>query len=40
MTLTICDPHIHLWDLATGLYPGLGTPSDGFTGNNAPIARS
>ncbi|MCC5972946.1 MAG: amidohydrolase family protein [Rubellimicrobium sp.] len=38
--LTIVDPHIHLWDLATGLYPGLETPSDGFIGNNAPIARS
>lgn len=37
--LRICDPHIHLWDLTTGLYPGLETPSDGFIGNNAPIAR-
>jgi predicted TIM-barrel fold metal-dependent hydrolase len=37
--LRICDPHIHLWDLRTGLYPGLETPSDGFIGNNAPIAR-
>lgn len=38
--LRICDPHIHLWDLATGLYPGLEQPSEGFIGNNAPIARS
>lgn len=38
--LTIVDPHIHLWDLSTGLYPGLEAPSDGFIGNNAPIARS
>lgn len=38
--LSIVDPHIHLWDLATGLYPGLEHPSDGFIGNNAPIARS
>ncbi len=38
--LTIVDPHIHLWDLATGLYPGLETPSESFIGNNAAIARS
>jgi predicted TIM-barrel fold metal-dependent hydrolase len=37
--LRICDTHIHLWDLKTGLYPGLETPSDSFIGNNAPIAR-
>ncbi len=38
--LRICDPHIHLWDLSTGLYPGLQEPSDSFIGNNAAIARS
>jgi predicted TIM-barrel fold metal-dependent hydrolase len=38
--LPICDPHIHLWDLATGLYPGLETPSTGFIGDNTAIARS
>ncbi|MEQ8656675.1 MAG: amidohydrolase family protein [Hyphomicrobiales bacterium] len=38
--LTICDPHIHLWDLSTGLYPGFEEPSDSFIGNNAAIARS
>jgi predicted TIM-barrel fold metal-dependent hydrolase len=38
--LCICDPHIHLWDLATGLYPGLERPSTSFIGDNAAIARS
>lgn len=38
--MRICDPHIHLWDLSTGLYPGLEKPSVGFIGSNAPIARS
>jgi predicted TIM-barrel fold metal-dependent hydrolase len=38
--LKVVDPHIHLWDLSTGLYPGLETPSTGFIGSNAPIARS
>jgi predicted TIM-barrel fold metal-dependent hydrolase len=38
--LRICDPHIHLWDLATGLYPGLEQPSTSFIGDNAAIARS
>ena len=38
--LRIIDPHIHLWDLSTGLYPGLEKPSTGFIGSNAPIARS
>ncbi|WP_136660028.1 amidohydrolase family protein [Nitratireductor sp. XY-223] len=37
--MRICDPHIHLWDLSTGLYPGLETPSVGFIGSNAPICR-
>lgn len=36
----VIDPHIHLWDLSTGLYPGLETPSTDFAGDNAPIARS
>lgn len=26
--LTVVDPHIHLWDLSTGLYPALDAPSD------------
>lgn len=38
--MRICDPHIHLWDLWTRLYPGLETPSVGFSGSNAAIARS
>ena len=38
--LRIVDPHIHLWDLSTGLYPGLEKPSAGFIGDNTPIARS
>jgi len=38
--LQVVDPHIHLWDLSTGLYPGLETPSTGFIGSNAAIARS
>ena len=38
--LRVVDPHIHLWDLSTGLYPGLETPSTGFIGSNAAIARS
>ena len=38
--LKVVDPHIHLWDLSTGLYPGLEQPSTGFIGSNAPIARS
>jgi predicted TIM-barrel fold metal-dependent hydrolase len=38
--MRICDPHIHLWDLWTRLYPGLEVPSVGFIGSNAPIARS
>lgn len=39
-SLKVVDPHIHLWDLSSGLYPGLEQPSTGFIGNNAPIARS
>lgn len=38
--MKIVDPHVHLWDLSTGLYPGLEQPSTGFIGDNAPIARS
>ncbi len=38
--LRVCDAHIHLWDLWTRLYPGLETPSTGFIGSNAAIARS
>lgn len=38
--LRIVDPHIHLWDLSTGLYPHFETPSVSFIGDNAPIARS
>ncbi len=37
--LRICDPHIHLWDLSTGLYPGLEKPSTSFIGDNTAIAR-
>ena len=38
--IQIFDPHIHLWDLTTGLYPGLETPSTSFIGDNTEIARS
>ncbi len=38
--LKVVDPHFHLWDLTTGIYPGLEKPSVGFIGSNAPIARS
>lgn len=38
--MQICDPHIHLWDLWTRLYPGLEVPSVGYIGSNAAIARS
>ncbi|GLQ54277.1 amidohydrolase family protein [Devosia nitrariae] len=38
--LTVVDPHIHLWDLSTRLYPGLETPSTGLIGDNTAIARS
>lgn len=38
--IRIVDPHIHLWDLRTGFYPGLETPSAGFIGSNAAIARN
>lgn len=38
--LKIVDPHIHLWDLWTRLYPQFETPSKGRNGSNAAIARS
>jgi predicted TIM-barrel fold metal-dependent hydrolase len=37
--LQVVDPHIHLWDLKTGLYPGREKPKVGFSGDNTPIAR-
>jgi predicted TIM-barrel fold metal-dependent hydrolase len=38
--LKIVDPHVHLWDLRTGLYPHFEKPSTGRNGSNAAIARS
>lgn len=38
--LRIVDPHIHLWDLSTGLYPHLEKPSIRRGRSNAAIARS
>jgi len=38
--LQVVDPHIHLWDLSTKLYPGLEKPSTGFGGDNTAIAKS
>jgi predicted TIM-barrel fold metal-dependent hydrolase len=38
--LRIIDPHIHLWDLSTGLYPHFEKPSVSFIGDNTAIARS
>lgn len=38
--IQIFDPHIHLWDLSTGLYPGLEKASTSFIGDNSKIARS
>ena len=38
--LQIVDPHIHLWDLWTRIYPHFETPSRGRNGSNAAIARS
>lgn len=34
--LTVVDPHIHLWDLSTGLYPALESPSE----NMSAIAKT
>jgi predicted TIM-barrel fold metal-dependent hydrolase len=38
--LKIVDPHVHLWDLRTRLYPHFEKPSMGRNGSNAAIARS
>lgn len=38
--LRIIDPHVHLWDLSTGIYPWLEKPSVSFIGSNEPIARN
>lgn len=40
MVLQVADPHIHLWDLWTRLYPQFEKPSKGRNGSNAAIARS
>lgn len=39
-TLEVVDPHIHLWDLWTRLYPRLEQPGRTRFGSNAAIARS
>lgn len=38
--MQIVDPHIHLWDLSTGLYPHFEKPSKGPNGSNAAICRT
>jgi predicted TIM-barrel fold metal-dependent hydrolase len=38
--LRVIDPHIHLWDLWTRIYPQFERPSKGRSGSNAAIARS
>lgn len=38
--LRVVDPHIHLWDLRTGIYPHFEKPTKGRNGSNAAIARS
>jgi predicted TIM-barrel fold metal-dependent hydrolase len=38
--LRVMDPHIHLWDLWTRIYPHFERPSKGRHGSNAAIARS
>lgn len=38
--MKIVDPHIHILDLWTRLYPGFEKPSVSFIGSTAPIARS
>jgi predicted TIM-barrel fold metal-dependent hydrolase len=38
--MKIVDPHVHIWDLSTGLYPWLVKPTMNFTGEIQPIARS
>ncbi|WP_309085471.1 amidohydrolase family protein [Chelativorans sp.] len=39
-TLKVVDPHIHLWDLRTGLYPHFEKPRRTRFGSNAAIARN
>lgn len=39
-SIRVVDSHIHLWDLATGLYPHFEQASDSFIGNTAEISRS
>jgi len=39
-TIKIIDPHIHLWDLWTRLYPHFEKPRRTRFGSNAAIARS
>ncbi len=38
--LKVIDPHIHLWNLWTRIYPHFERPSKGPLGSNAAIARS
>ena len=38
--LDVIDPHIHLWDLWTRIYPHFERPTKGRAGSNAAIARS
>jgi predicted TIM-barrel fold metal-dependent hydrolase len=38
-TLQVVDPHIHLWHISAGLYPGRETPKVGISGDNTAIAR-
>ena len=40
MTLQVVDPHIHLWDLSTGLYPWLETSARNAGNANSSIART
>jgi predicted TIM-barrel fold metal-dependent hydrolase len=40
MPLQIFDPHFHLWDLSTGIYPHFEKPSKGRNGSNAAICRT
>ena len=40
LPLSVVDPHLHLRDRSTGLYPQFERPSKGRTGSNAAIARS
>ena len=34
------DPHVHIWDLTTRIWPWLDAPRTDFSGSNAAIARS